>query len=747
MVVFSKGSFWPQFECNFSPEYQRRIGLIGCVLFLLFALGLSASWRTAWAAEGELDQTFGTGGKVTLGVPGNDDYGRAVTIQRDGKIILVGQSGVYPLFHSAVMRLNPNGSLDPTFGNNGTVIAALDPGGDILTSVTMQPDGKIVAGGTLIQDNWPVGFVVARFNSNGSLDQSFGSGGLTITTFGDPASEANVVLLQSDGKIILVGYSGAGSYSELNDFAIARYTSNGSLDPTFGNGGKLKTHFEGDTNTGTRGADAVLQPDGKLIVAGQYKTELVQRQFALARYNTNGDLDTSFGNDGKVTTLLGQFNAYAQAIALQSDGKIVLAGYKDARHNNDFALVRYNANGSLDTTFASAGIAVNDLFGSSDDAAYALTIQPDGRIIASGRTGQYPSFRFGLARYNVNGTFDQSFGTAGKMLTDFGGSTAQSYGAARQSDGKLLVVGYAISGTTGADFNVNFAVARYLLAAPQTRAPFDFDGDRKTDVSIFRSSVGEWWYRKSSDGQTRTGQFGSSSDILTPGDFTGDGKTDLAVFHPATGEWFVLRSDDNSYFAIQFGQAGDIPSPSDFDGDGKTDAAVFRPSQGLWFILRSSDSGVAFVPFGTAGDQPVSADYDADGKADVAIVRNISGGIRQWWLQRSTLGVAVLNFGVTGDKTVQGDYTGDGKADIAVFHPPTGEWFVLRSEDFSYFGFQWGANGDIPVPGDYDGDGKFEAAVFRPSDTTWYINQTFGGPAFINFGLGTDNPVPSVFVR
>jgi hypothetical protein len=282
-------------------------------------------------------------------------------------------------------------------------------------------------------------------------------------------------------------------------------------------------------------------------------------------------------------------------------------------------------------------------------------------------------------------------------------------------------------------------------------APYDFDGDGKSDVSIFRASVGEWWYRKSSDGETRAGQFGASTDIATPGDFTGDGKTDLAFFRPSEGRWYVLRSDDNSYFAIQFGQAGDIPMPSDYDGDGKADVAVFRPSEGIWFIFRSGDLGVTFAQFGTNGDQPVAADYDGDGKADIAIIRNITGNVRQWWIQRTTLGVAVLNFGIAGDLAVPGDYTGDGKADVAVFHPNTGqtpsEWYVLRSEDFSYFSFPWGQNGDVPVPGDYDGDGRFEAAVFRPSDTVWYINRTQAGPLFTQFGLATDKPVPSLFNR
>jgi hypothetical protein len=291
-----------------------------------------------------------------------------------------------------------------------------------------------------------------------------------------------------------------------------------------------------------------------------------------------------------------------------------------------------------------------------------------------------------------------------------------------------------------------------LLASPcQTHrnVAFDFDGDGKTDISIFRPSVGEWWYSRSSDNVVRAGQFGTSTDIITPGDFTGDGKADWAFFSPSTGFWFILRSEDGSFFSFPFGSNGDIPMPADFDGDGKTDAAVFRPSSGTWFILQSGGGGTAISPFGSNGDKPVAFDYDGDGKADIGIVRdNLTSGNKEWWIQRSNLGILILNFGIPGDKTVPGDYTGDGKADVAFFRPSSGFWYILRSEDFSYLSFGWGQAGDIPAPGDYDGDGKTDAAVFRPSSSTWFVNRTGGqGPLITGFGVGTDTPVPSSWVR
>ena len=284
-------------------------------------------------------------------------------------------------------------------------------------------------------------------------------------------------------------------------------------------------------------------------------------------------------------------------------------------------------------------------------------------------------------------------------------------------------------------------VTIFRYDAPNT--PFDFDGDGKTDLSIFRPTIGEWWYLKSSDGGNYAAQFGSSSDKLTPVDFTGDGKSDVAFFRPATGEWFVLRSEDNSFYAFPFGANGDIPVPADFDADGKADAAVFRPSSSTWYIRRSSDNGTTIQTFGQTGDVPVVADYDGDGRADIAIYRVAAG---EWWINRSTVGGIAFQFGNSNDKPVVGDYTGDGKADVAFFRPSTNEWFVLRSENQSYYSFPFGANSDIPAPGDYDGDGKFDATIFRSSNNTWYSQRTTAGILIQSFGQTGDKPVPAAFV-
>ncbi|MCO6509948.1 MAG: PD40 domain-containing protein [Aridibacter famidurans] len=275
------------------------------------------------------------------------------------------------------------------------------------------------------------------------------------------------------------------------------------------------------------------------------------------------------------------------------------------------------------------------------------------------------------------------------------------------------------------------------------RAPFDFDGDGATDVSVFRPNsqpTAQWWLLRSSDSGTRGLAFGTSTDVPVAADFTGDGKTDVAFWRPSTGEWFILRSEDDSFFAFPFGANGDIPAPGDFDGDGKADPAIYRPSSGTWFIVRSSDGGLSVVPFGVAADQPIVADYDGDGKDDIGVYRAPDN---QFWLFRSTDGVKAFQFGAPGDRTAVGDWTGDGKADVAFFRPSSSEWYVIRSEDDSFFAFPWGATGDVPSPGDFDGDGKFDPAVWRPSDRTWYIFGTTSGFEAVQFGSNGDVPLPS----
>ena len=289
---------------------------------------------------------------------------------------------------------------------------------------------------------------------------------------------------------------------------------------------------------------------------------------------------------------------------------------------------------------------------------------------------------------------------------------------------------------------------KFTVFAPQTtisKPHADFDADGKTDVSIFRPAVGEWWYLRSGDGTNRAFQFGASTDKIVPADYTGDGKTDLAFFRPSTGEWFILRSDDFSYYSFPFGSSGDIPVPGDFDSDGVADPTVFRPSTATWYTNASSQ-GFLIRNFGANGDIPQVGDYDGDGRADLAVFRPNGVGGAEWWIDRSGGGVFATQFGTATDKPVIGDYTGDGKTDIGFFRPSSGEWFVLRSEDYSYYSAPFGAAGDLPVPADYDGDGETDIAVFRQSSATWYLNNSRTGFQFIAFGSSADIPVPAAYI-
>jgi cytochrome c peroxidase len=274
--------------------------------------------------------------------------------------------------------------------------------------------------------------------------------------------------------------------------------------------------------------------------------------------------------------------------------------------------------------------------------------------------------------------------------------------------------------------------------APTPAAHADFDGDGKTDISVFRPSDGNWYILLSSTGTASTNHFGISTDTLAPADYDGDGKTDIAIFRD--GSWNLLRSRDG-FTAIQFGVAGDKPQPGDYDGDGRADLAVWRPSNGTWYVQRSSDGFIA-VPFGLIGDRPVASDYDGDGKFDIGVYRDGT-----WYVARSTAGFVAIQFGIGEDKPVLGDYDADGKADIAIWRASNGFWYYLASSDNSFHATPFGTSFDVPSPGDYDGDGISDLSVFRPSEGKWYINQSSNSVLRVQiWGVSGDASVPAAIV-
>lgn len=268
----------------------------------------------------------------------------------------------------------------------------------------------------------------------------------------------------------------------------------------------------------------------------------------------------------------------------------------------------------------------------------------------------------------------------------------------------------------------------------------DYDGDGKTDLSVFRPSTGVWTLRRSTAGETGLA-WGISTDKITPADFDGDAKTDVAVYRPSEGRWYIFNSATSSFTSIIWGASTDIPAPGDYDGDGRADASIFRPSDGNWWLNRTT-AGSLTTQFGQNGDVPTVGDYDRDGKSDIGIFRPSNG---LWFIRRSLVGDLGFQFGLGTDKVAQADYDGDGRTDIAVYRPSTGQWFIANSGTPTFQTIVFGAPTDIPVPGDYDGDGRADIAIFRPSDGNWWLSRTTAGQTTIQFGQNGDRPTPNAF--
>jgi uncharacterized delta-60 repeat protein len=351
-----------------------------------------------------------------------------------------------------------DGDLDPAFGAGGVVMTDFNNSTDIAYAVALQADGKLVAAGTTYTDNdfSDEDFAIARYNPDGSLDASFGNNGRVTTDFPDLAAVISAVVVQSDGKIVVAG----GAYplfTFAGDFKVARYNPDGSLDTSFGTGGIVTTIFPGD---GSYAFALALQSDGKIIAAGTdfvdfNPGDMSDTDFALARYNPDGSLDATFGNGGTMTTDFLGAEDDVYSVLIQPDGKIVAAGSANGPFDYyNFAVARYLPNGTLDTTFGTGGKVRTD-FGNNDlDIAYAAALQPDGKIAAAGTTvfDLGVSQHFALARYNSNGTVDTTFDTDGRVLIDFGSFAQSAYAVLIQPDGKIITVGYPNTESEDSDF-------------------------------------------------------------------------------------------------------------------------------------------------------------------------------------------------------------------------------------------------------------------------------------------------------
>ena len=670
---------------------------------------------------------------------------RALALRAMAILILL--SGMLSAAHAQQLA----GSLDSTFGAGGKVSTQIT-GNEVAQAIAIQPDGKIVVGGYNVMAGGNLNFALVRYSANGRLDASFGDGGKVITDFFGFIDQIQTLAIQPDGKIIAGGFARQGQSFNTADYALARYNSDGSLDTSFGTGGKLTTDFvDEDLMNEDLAYKIIVQPDGKIIAVGSSQNQTVPTAIisfaALARFNSDGSPDTDFGADGKVINTFGVTYARAHTALLQPDGKIVIGGYANIPGNgSDFAIARYNTNGTPDTDFGTGGIYTHDIT-FSGDIGFGLARQADGKLILVGRANiANTDTNFAVARYLSNGTLDQSFDTDGKLTTDFSaGVNDWARDVVIQSDGKIVVVGYALSPTAQRDFTL----ARYETNGALDTS-FDTDGKVMTDFFGLSDTANVAALQANGRivvaGSTRNGEathialaryLATNVRAFVPSDFDGDGKSDLAVFRPVDGGWYALLSSNNSLLAQTFGLSADRITPGDFDGDGKTDLAVYR--EGVWYIMQSSDNALRAQQFGISADVPVPMDYDGDGRTDIAVYRDGVWHI----LQSSNQAYRAQQFGLAGDKPARGDYDGDGKADLAVFRPAEGSWYVLQSSDGAFRAQQFGISTDRPAPGDFDGDGRTDFAVYRPESGTWYIQQTTAGFRAEQFGIQTDELVPA----
>ncbi len=683
------------------------------------------------------------------------------TVQPDDSIVM-GDSDLFSTGANSFVKLMPSGVPDPTFNPGGRGFQNLAPG--TIQSIEARPDGKILLGGKFDLINNISRYRLVRLNTDSTVDTTF----RVNTTAGNGnyfsiIRDIYQISTQTDGKIVVSGFFDY-VLNGVTKSNLVRLNSTGSIDTDFnltfaipdwsqilgGGQNKFATYSDGKLMVGTSRFnqspdipgpiklnaggtrdtsfnstlnstspsisidDVAIQPNGKIIASGSYDSG-VSKSF-VARFNTDGSLDSTF-------PYVEEPNGAKSRLVLLPNGKIIISKTRDGSAR----IQRLNSDGSTDNSFNSL------LLSDSTAKLNALLVLPNGKIFVGGKFTITVNGQTGknLLQLNADGNFEPTVYNLNEEVLCL----------AADSEGRVLVGG----GFTVIDAGGNTGANRsYVARLTDSRTQFDFDGDGKADVSVFRASTNIWYRLSSSNSNLLQNNFGIANDVPTPADFDGDGKTDLAIFRPSTGTFWYQSSINNAQIATQWGQNGDIPLPSDFDGDGKADFVIYRPNELNWY--RYGSTGIVSIKnFGSVGDKPVIGDFDGDGKSDVAIYRPSTG---TWWYQSSINNAQIATqFGISSDVPSPADFDGDGKTDFAVYRPSTGVWYVLNSSTSSATIVQFGIAEDKPVAADYDGDGKADIAVFRPSTGVWYLLRSTSGFMALQFGILTDVPAENAFIR
>lgn len=398
-------------------------------------LALIISTLVSNAQSGVLDTSFGNDGIVTTVITGSYNLAHTSVVQADGKILVAGEAGEPSPMKVAVARYNTDGTLDSSFGSSGTLLIQVGPARSYARNIALQDDGKIVIG-AYTYDDVAADFAVVRLLADGTLDTSFGNNGITIADAGSHDIVDAMVLL-NDGKILLAG-------NNYTDFLAARFNVDGSLDMSFGTNGWTAIGFD---SSDSQVKDVALQSDGKILLGGySYNNSTGVNSMATARINADGSIDPTFGTAGKVTINSGNDEDYAVAIAVQTDGKIVMGGYTYVGNNPfryDLVAVRLNPDGTFDNNYANNGIAITRVLENGQNYAEQMVLQPDGKVILAGYAAVTDNYNLAMVRFDTAGNVDTTFGIDGKVSTDINSRPDFGKAITLQPDNKIILTGYS----------------------------------------------------------------------------------------------------------------------------------------------------------------------------------------------------------------------------------------------------------------------------------------------------------------